>query len=108
VSDAAPLTQVAPPPIEKQIDPSLAPGTTEVQDPGESAYKTSVHRVVYSPGGKVLSDATWYSNYVASPEILLVGPKPKPKAKPKPPATETTPTTPTTTTTPGQGLRALQ
>jgi vancomycin resistance protein YoaR len=112
VSEAAPLTQVAPPPIQKQVDPSLAPGTSEVQTYGEAAYKTSVHRLVYSSGGKLLSDATWYSNYVATPEILLVGPtpkpKPKPKAKPKPPATATT-TTPTTTTTPaGQAGRALQ
>jgi vancomycin resistance protein YoaR len=107
VSEAAPLVQVAPPPIQKQVDPSLAPGTTAVQTYGEAAYKTSVHRLVYSTGGKLLSDATWYSNYVASPEILLVGPKPK--AKPKPPATTTTtPTTPTTTTTPGQAGRALQ
>jgi vancomycin resistance protein YoaR len=107
VSEAAPLTQVAPPPVQKQVDPSLAPGTSEVQTPGEAAYKTSVHRLVYSPSGKLLSDATWYSNYVASPEILLVGPapKPKPKLRAKPPATTTTPTT---TTTPGQAGRALQ
>jgi vancomycin resistance protein YoaR len=97
VSEAAPLELVGPPPVQKKLDPSLAPGTTEVQDPGESAYSTSVHRLVYAPGGKLLSDATWYSNYVASPEIVLVGPtpKPKPKAKPKPPATTPTETTPT-------------
>jgi vancomycin resistance protein YoaR len=100
VSEAAPLTLVGPPPVQKKVDATLAPGTTEVQTPGESAYSTSVHRLVYTPGGKLLSDATWYSIYVASPEIVLVGPKPKPKpkAKPNPAATtpsETTPTVPT-------------
>jgi hypothetical protein len=94
-SEAAPLTLVSPPPVEKRLDPSLAPGTSEVQDPGESAYSTSVHRLVYAPNGKLLSDATWLSNYVALPEILLVGPKPKPKpkVKPKPIPTTTTPAT---------------
>ena len=84
VSEAAPLEVVSPPPVQKKLDPSLAAGTSEVQDPGESAYSTSVHRLVYAPSGKLLSDATWYSNYVASPEVVLVGPKPKPKPKAKP------------------------
>jgi vancomycin resistance protein YoaR len=102
VSEAAPLTLVSPPPVEKKLDPSLAPGTSEVQDPGESAYSTSVHRLVYAPNGKLLSDATWLSNYVALPEILLVGPKPKPKPKPK------VKPNPTTTTPATQSSRALQ
>ena len=104
VSEAAPLTLVSPPPVEKKLDPSLAPGTSEVQDPGESAYSTSVHRLVYAPNGKLLSDATWLSNYVALPEILLVGPKPKPKPKPK---VKPNPI-PTTTTPATQSSRALQ
>ena len=51
VSEAAPLKVVSPPPVQKKLDPSLAPGTSEVQDPGESAYSTSVHRLVYAPTG---------------------------------------------------------
>ena len=107
VSEAAPLTQVSAPPVEKQVDPSLAPGATEVQDPGEAAYRTSVHRLVYSSSGKLLSDATWYSSYVASPEILLVGPNPKPKWKPKPKAKPKPPAA-TTTTPVSQAGRAVQ
>ena len=42
VSEAAPLELVSTPPVQRKLDPSLAPGTTEVQDPGESAYSTSV------------------------------------------------------------------
>jgi vancomycin resistance protein YoaR len=105
VSEAAPLQLVSPPPVDKRPDPTLAPGTTQVQDPGESAYTTSVHRLVYSPSGKLLSDATWYSNYTASPEVLLVGPKPKPKPKPKakPKVPATTPAAPRS-----QADRALQ
>jgi vancomycin resistance protein YoaR len=103
VSEAAPLNLVSPPPVQRKLDPSLAPGTSEVQDPGESAYSTSVHRLVYAPDGKLLSDATWYSSYRSSPEILLVGPKPKPKHKAKPqPATAPEPTTPS------HAARALQ
>ena len=59
VSEAAPLEVVSPPPVQKKLDPSLAPGTSEVQDAGEPAYSTSVHRLVYAPSGKLLSDATW-------------------------------------------------
>ena len=96
VTNTAPLKQVSPPPVQRKLDPSLAPGTSVVQDYGESAYSTSVERIVYAPDGKLMSDATWYSNYRSSPEILLVGPKPKPKPKPKQPAaTTTTTTTPT-------------
>jgi vancomycin resistance protein YoaR len=103
VTDTAPLKLVSPPPVQRTLDPSLAPGTSIVQDPGEAAYSTSVERTVYAPDGKLLSQATWYSNYRSSPEIILVGPKPKPKpkAKEKPPAT-------TTTVPAATGDRALQ
>ena len=61
------------------------------------AQATSVRRRVYAPDGKLLSDTTWYSSYVAEPKKIRVGVK---KA-PKPTTTETTPTTtPTGTTTP--------
>jgi vancomycin resistance protein YoaR len=101
VSDATPLVTVAPAPIEKTVDPSLAPGTSVIDTYGEDAYSTSVHRLVYSPDGKLLYDNTWYSRYVSSPTIMRVGPKPAPppKKKPKKPATTAATTTPTTTTT---------
>ncbi len=104
VSNAAPLRQVAPAPVQRTLDPSLAPGSSVVEDAGEPALSTSVERLVYSAGGKLLSDATWYSNYRSSPEIILVGPKPKPKVKPKAPPPAATTTTPAAT----PGARALR
>ncbi len=85
-SVTAPLTVVAPPPVQKTVDATLEPGTTVVDDSGVPAQKTSVERKVYAPDGNHLSDATWYSSYRAMPKIVRVGPK-----KPKVTAT-TTPT----------------
>ncbi len=110
VTNAAPLKFVSAPPVQKKLDPSLAPGTSEVEDPGENAYSTSVERLVYGSDGKLMSDNTWYSTYRSSPEILLVGPTPKappkPKQKPKTPAATTTTTT--STTPPAQAVRNQQ
>jgi vancomycin resistance protein YoaR len=92
VSETAPLRVVSPAPVQRKLDRQLAPGTQEVEDPGSPALSTSVRRLVYSADGKLLSDATWYSNYRSSPEILLVGPK-KPKPKTKSTAPATTPAT---------------
>jgi vancomycin resistance protein YoaR len=106
VTETAPLRIVGKPEVQRTLDPSLAPGSRVVEDYGEPATSTSVHRLVYSPDGKLLSDATWYSSYRSSPKIVLVGPAPKPKAKPKPkpnPAASTTPDQ-----TQGQSGRALQ
>jgi len=91
----APLRTVAPPPVKKTIDATLDPGQVVVDDYGAPAQETSVERKVYAPNGKLLSDATWYSNYVAVPKVIRVGPK-----KAKPTATTTTTTTTPTTTAP--------
>src|SRR5207302_1107182 len=92
----APLRTVAPPPVQKTIDATLSPGEVVVDDYGAPAQTTSVERKVYAPNGKLLSDSTWYSSYVAVPKVIRVGPK---KAKPTTTTTATT-TTATTTTTP--------
>ena len=86
VTVTAPLKLVHAPPKKKKLDRSLAPGAVVVDDPGEAAYSTSVRRLVYAADGTLLSDATWYSNYRASPELIRVGPKKK-KAKAKQPVT---------------------
>jgi vancomycin resistance protein YoaR len=90
---AQPLRVVSAPPIEKTVDATLEPGQVEVDDYGAPSQSTSVERKVYSAGGKLLSDQTWYSSYRAEPKIIRVGPK---KAKPKkePAVTTTTETTP--------------
>jgi vancomycin resistance protein YoaR len=91
VSDTTPLTVVSPAPIQKQVDPSLAPGARVVVTYGQPATSTSVRRLVYAADGKLLSDNTFYSKYVSSPTIVDVGPpKPKPKKAKTPPATTTT------------------
>jgi vancomycin resistance protein YoaR len=92
---AAPLSVVAPPPVQKTVDATLKPGEVVVDDPGVPAQATSVERKVYSASGKLLSDQTWYSNYRAEPKIVRVGPK-KPKVKRAKP----------TTTTPGSTTKA--
>ena len=89
-----PLRVVAAPPVKKTVDATLEPGEVVVDDSGVPAQTTSVERKVYSPQGKLLSDATWYSSYRAEPKIIRVGPK---KVK-EPPVTTTTSTTTTTTT----------
>ena len=55
------------------------PGRSSSTIPGAPAQSTSVERKVYTPSGKLLSDATWYSSYRSTPKIVRVGPK---KAKP--------------------------
>lgn len=80
-SIAAPLTAVAPPPVQKTIDATLKPGEIVVDAYGVPAQTTSVERKVYAPSGKLLSDATWTSSYRAEPKIIRVGPHEKKKQK---------------------------
>jgi uncharacterized protein YabE (DUF348 family) len=87
---------VAPPPVKRVPDPSLAAGEQVVQDSGDPARKTSVRRRVYSASGKLLSDTVFYSSYRAQPEIISIGTKAAPKKKKPKPVTTTT----TTSTTP--------
>ena len=97
VTDTAPLEEHGGPPVERVSDPALSAGETVVEDSGEPARTTSVRRRVYSAGGRLLSDTTWFSSYRAEPAVIRVGAKRKPKPKP---ATTATTTTATTTTTP--------
>jgi vancomycin resistance protein YoaR len=74
-TETAPLRTVSSAPVERQFDKSVAPGEEVVSQYGVPAQATSVHRTVYAPGGKVLSDSTWVSNYESEPTIILYGPK---------------------------------
>jgi vancomycin resistance protein YoaR len=92
VTETAPLRFVSPPPVRRTVDASLKPGERVVDSYGVPAQATWVRRKVYAPNGKLLYDSTWYSNYVAEPKLVRVGPpakrhKPAPKAKaiPAPP-----------------------
>ena len=82
-TETAPLRVVGQPSVKRTLDRTLKPGQIVVDDPGVPATSTSVRRRVYAPDGKLLSDTTWYSNYVSMPKLVRFGPKLK---RPKPPA----------------------
>ncbi|HVV60051.1 MAG TPA: VanW family protein [Gaiellaceae bacterium] len=103
VTDAQPLTVTGPPPVQKEKDPDLPVGQKRVVDYGTPSTSTSVRRRVYAPDGKLLSDQTWYSSYVAEPKIVEIGTKKaksKGAQKPATGGTTTTTTTGQTTTSP--------
>jgi vancomycin resistance protein YoaR len=91
VTDTAPLTVVAPAPVQRSVDPTLKPGAQVIDSSGAPAQATSVRRRVYAPNGTLLYDNTWSSSYQAEPEVVRVGPKAKPKPKPPPVPTVTIP-----------------
>ena len=110
-SESGPLVVTGPAPVKRVMDPMLERGKAVVVQPGSPSRSTSVRRRVYSPGGTLMYDATWYSSYRGEYQVIGVGtkepePKPKPKPEPKPkkkgaaPTTTGTTTTGTTTTTP--------
>jgi vancomycin resistance protein YoaR len=90
-SDVSPLVVTGDPPVKHVSDPNLYVGQTALEESGQPSRSTSVRRRVYSAGGKLLYDHTWYSSYVAEPRVIHVGTKPKPappvtkKKKPPPP-----------------------
>ena len=86
VSDTRPLVDTGPPPVNKIPDPTLYVGETVVEDTGEPSRSTSVRRLVYLPGGKLLYDNTWFSSYRAEPRIVRVGTKARPKKGPSGPS----------------------
>ncbi|HEV2951144.1 MAG TPA: VanW family protein, partial [Actinomycetota bacterium] len=69
-------------PVKRVSDPTLLKGKTVIDQPGSPSRSTSVRRRVFSPTGKVMYDATWYSSYRGDYQIVRVGtkePKPEPK-----------------------------
>jgi vancomycin resistance protein YoaR len=106
-SETGPLVETGPTPVKRILDPMLEKGKTVIDQYGSPSRSTSVTRRVYSPKGKLMYDATWYSSYRGEYQVIRVGtkePKPEPKQEPKAKkdakkATTTT-TTGATTTTP--------
>ena len=104
-SETGPLVVTGPAPVKRVYESTLEKGKTAVIQPGSPSRSTSVRRRVYSPSGKLMYDATWYSSYRGDYQVIAVGtkePEPKPEPKPKkkgavPPTTSPTTTTPTTT-----------
>jgi predicted O-methyltransferase YrrM len=75
-------------------------GKKVVEDSGAPSLSTTVERLVYAPGGKLLYDDVFRSGYVSSPKIVRVGTKKPPKKNADKTGTTTdTVTTVTTDTT---------
>jgi vancomycin resistance protein YoaR len=89
-------------PMKRISDPALEKGKTVIDQTGSPSRSTSVRRKVYSPSGKLMYDATWYSSYRGEYQVVRVGTKEKPKgaAKPKKKGGAEPTTTGATTTTP--------
>ena len=79
MSDVSPLVVTGPPPVKRVPDPNLFVGQTSLEESGSPSLSTNVRRRVYTAGGKLLYDHTWYSSYRAEPRVVRVGTKPKPE-----------------------------
>ncbi len=79
----APLVVTGGARLERLKDPALVKGEVVVEDYGEPSRATSVTRRVYSPGGELLSEATWSSSYRSEPKVIHVGTKKPAKEKDK-------------------------
>jgi vancomycin resistance protein YoaR len=101
-SETGPLVVTGPVPMKRVSDPNMLKGETVIDQTGSPSRSTSVRRKVFSPSGKLMYDATWYSSYRGDYQIVRVGTKPPPKAEAKKKKDEAAPPTTTgaTTTTP--------
>jgi vancomycin resistance protein YoaR len=112
-TETSPLVVTGGPAIKRVLDPTMLKGKTIVEATGEPSRATSVRRLVYGTGDKLLYDTTWKSYYRSEPRIVRVGTKPLPVPAAKRPARDSGPgegarenrevppvtgTTPTTTT----------
>ena len=84
VTNTAPLKFVGPPPVEKTLDPSLAPGRARWRTPARTRIPPRSSDSSTGPTGSSVGQHL-VLELPLSPELLLVGPTPKapPKAKPK-------------------------
>ncbi len=81
-SDVSPLVVTGGAPVKRVSDPSLFVGQKALEESGSPSRSTNVRRRVYSAGGKLLYDHTWYSSYRAEPRVVRVGTKLRPVEKP--------------------------
>jgi vancomycin resistance protein YoaR len=101
-SETSPLVVTGGVPVKRISDPTLEKGKTVIDQPGSPSRSTSVTRKVYSPTGKLMYDATWYSSYRGEYQVVRVGtkePKVKDEAKAKKKQKGAAPTTTGATTT---------
>jgi vancomycin resistance protein YoaR len=84
-SEVAPLEVTGSIPTKRVADPNMTEGTQVVEEAGAPPRSTNVRRRVFDADGKLLYDHTWYSTYVAEPEVIRYGTKPKAEPPPPPP-----------------------
>jgi vancomycin resistance protein YoaR len=84
-SEVAPLEVTGPIPTKRVPDPTMTVGTQVVEEAGAPPRSTNVRRRVFNEDGDLMYDHTWYSTYVAEPEVIRYGTKPKAKPPPPPP-----------------------
>jgi vancomycin resistance protein YoaR len=100
-SETGPLVVTGGAPVKRMSDPNLEKGKTVIDQVGSPSRSTSVRRKVFSPTGKLMYDATWYSSYRGEYQVVRVGTKepPKPKDETKKNKKGAVPTTTGATTT---------
>ncbi len=95
VSTTSAWYNIVPFTITKKKDPTLDPGQTSVDTPGENGMSIDCYRKVYEDGKLIWND-DFKSVYSMAPEILLVGPKsPSPSPSPSPSASGSAKPSPT-------------
>jgi len=94
VSETRPLVETGKPPVKRTPDPALFRGVRQIDDYGEPPRSTSVRRLVYTAGGQLLYDNTWYSSYRGEPELIRFGTRAKKPPPKKGPSGPTGPTGP--------------
>jgi vancomycin resistance protein YoaR len=99
-SVTAPLEVTGPVPVKETDDPALRKGKRVVDHVGSPPLQTSVERLVYDAGGKLLYDNTWHSSYVGDPSLVRVGTKKPPKKPAREKKSVTAPGDSTGATTP--------
>jgi vancomycin resistance protein YoaR len=84
-SEVAPLEVTGSIPTKRVADPNMTVGTEVVEESGAPPRSTNVRRRVFNADGDLMYDHTWYSTYVAEPEVIRYGTKPKAEPPPPPP-----------------------
>jgi vancomycin resistance protein YoaR len=84
-SEVAPLEVTGSIPVKRVADPTMTSGTQVVEEAGAPPRSTHVRRQVLNANGDLMYDHTWYSTYVAEPEVIRYGTKPKAEPPPPPP-----------------------
>lgn len=64
---------VPPPPPRVEVDPSLPPGSSETKELARNGASVSVRRIIRAPGAADVVE-TFYSRYVPTGALTLVGP----------------------------------